>query len=179
MKQVIHSRLGRTALCTVIVLCIAAFAVLIGRSSGQGFDGRPDQRTLRVSNLYWANGSGGPTNYKLETEDYTSTTTVRAITAAESGTVFTVSEADGTSEAPVKFLLPAAAAGLHYWFVDNDAGEAADLTIDPNTGDSLNGDTAGDGIACTTDTAGQSIHYVALDATTWVPLHYIGTWTPE
>lgn len=130
---------------------------------------------LEVDGSVYFDGTWG-TQAKVLTEDYTTTGTANTITAAENGTTFFVSE---SSDDVVNFVLPSAAAGLIFTFIDNDATAGADLTIDPASGDSLNGDTAGDGIACTSDAVGQSITYLAVDATTWVPINTVGTWTAE
>jgi hypothetical protein len=105
--------------------------------------------------------------------DYTTTSTARTIKVKESGTAFTVSS---SSDDPVTFNLPAAAAGLIYTFVDLDATAAADLTVDPATGDKINGGTAGVSYNCTGDAIGETMTLLCIDDTNWVIVGYRGTW---
>lgn len=105
--------------------------------------------------------------------DYITTTAARSVLAYESGTVFTMSS---TADDPTTFSLPAAEAGLTFTFVDLDATAAADLVIDPATGDKINGGTAGVSYNCTGDAVGQTTTITAVDDTNWVVVGYLGTW---
>lgn len=105
--------------------------------------------------------------------DYTTTATARPVLAYESGTVFTMSS---TSDDPTTFTLPAAEAGLTYTFVDLDATAAADLVIDPATGDKINNGTAGVSYNATGDAFGETVTLIAVDATNWVVVESVGTW---
>lgn len=105
--------------------------------------------------------------------DYTTTATARTVTAAESGTIFTVSE---SSDDPVTFTLPPAAKGLTYTFSDMDVTAAADLTLQAGAGDTINGGTAAKQYWCTGDAVKQTVTIVAVDSTNWIVVSEVGTW---
>ncbi len=90
---------------------------------------------------------------------------------ADSGKVFVNSNAGATT-----FTLPDAAAGLIYYFVDNDSTGAADIIIDCQIGDNIDHDTNGDAIESVTDAYPQSIILVALNGTDWATMGTNGTW---
>ena len=110
---------------------------------------------------------------KMAIVDYVTTSAARTLTAAESGTVFMVTE---SGDDPVTFNLPTAAAGLTYTFIDLDATAAADLKIKAATGDTINGGTAAKIYECTGDAVKQSVTLVAVNATKWEVIAEIGTW---
>ena len=102
----------------------------------------------------------GTLGFKMMTETVTADDT---ITAAESGKVFVVTnDTDG-----ITLTLPGAAAGLCYWVIDANCVAGSDVVIDPATGDSIDGSTAGDYITCTRDVNGCSVFLIATDATNW------------
>lgn len=105
--------------------------------------------------------------------DYNTTTTARTITARETGTVFIMTS---TSDDPVTFNLPDAAAGLNYTFIDLDATAAADLTINPKDGDSINLGTAGVSFNATGDAVGETVTLMAEDSVKWISTSKGGTW---
>lgn len=105
--------------------------------------------------------------------DYTTTSTARTVVARETGYTFQVSS---SSDDPVTFNLPDAAAGLEYTFVDYDATAAADLIVNPQDGDKINGGTAGVSYNCTGDAVGETMTLRAINSTDWVIIGYRGTW---
>ena len=112
----------------------------------------------------------------LNVVDYTSTTTARTITAAESGTVFVVSDNDADE---TSFTLPSAAAGLTYTFIDGDAAAGSDLWIKAASGDTINGGTAAKSYKCTGDAVKQSVTIVAINAVRWEIVAEEGTWSND
>lgn len=116
-------------------------------------------------------GTGAVTGFiKTVTDVNTST-----LTAAQSGAVFHNASKTGNHI----FQLPSAVAGLTYTFVDANTTAGDDLYIKAATGDTINGGTAAQYIACKTDSAGQSVTLVALDATRWEYIAYTGTWVAD
>ncbi len=97
--------------------------------------------------------------------------TTEQLLVADSGKVFVNSNAGTTT-----FTLPDAAAGLIYYFVDNDNTGAADVVIDPQVGDNIDHDTNGDAIESVTDAYPQTIILVALNGTDWATIGTNGTW---
>ena len=124
--------------------------------------------TLGVTGTFSAGGTA-VTNQLASVEEITAETDT--LGAAESGKII-VGDYTGTQT----ITLPTAAAGLIFTFVDSSATAGDDLVIDSNTGDTIDGDTAGDAIESVTDALGQSITLVAIDATQWITLHRSGTW---
>jgi len=96
------------------------------------------------------------------------------VTVAESGTVLTNAGAGGA----FAHTLPAAAAGLEYFFVVMAAQE---LRPTPAAGDVINiAGTAGEAAEYwTANAVGETLHLVAVDGTNWVAVSYTGTWTQE
>ena len=94
------------------------------------------------------------------------------LTADDSGTVQTNAGASGAGN----WILPSAAAGLHFTFVVMAAKE---LRVTPATGDKINdsGTAAAVGEYLVADAIGESITLVAVDADTWVVTAKTGTWT--
>jgi len=94
------------------------------------------------------------------------------VTSADNLVVFTNEGALGL----VTFTLPTAVAGLQYSFVTID-GDG--IRIDANTGDTIRIDTAVSASAgyIQGTTIGETITLVAVNATEWVALSYVGTWT--
>jgi len=107
--------------------------------------------------------------------DYGTTTSAYTVLTTQKGFVFEMTEADDN---PVTFNLPIGTSleiGDCYTFIDTDLTAAADLTINPNDADSINGDTAGDAIYSNAD-AVQAITLM-WNGTMWVTLYSYGTWT--
>jgi hypothetical protein len=114
-------------------------------------------------------------------------TGTKAVSAAESGTMFVNTQGASTTT----FTLPAAAAGLEYTFVEANA--SGEILITPAAGDAIVGKihaaqdgtalapAAGTGIKNTaaTNVAGDAITLVALDATTWYAVAQTGLWASQ
>jgi len=100
-----------------------------------------------------------------------SSATPLALSADDSGTVYTNSGAAGI----VTFNLPSAAAGITYTFA---ASEALRIDVAASSGDQIvhSGQAADDSIR-SGSAAGDSITLVALDATSWVVTAAMGSWT--
>lgn len=107
--------------------------------------------------------------------DYATTSTARTITAAEAAKHYTFVMGESGND-PVTFNLPAAVTGMEVTFIDNDATAAADLTINPDDSDTIDGGNAGVSFNCTTDAVGQSCTLRAVSAVNWVPVAIRGTW---
>lgn len=106
---------------------------------------------------------------KVRTEVVTGADT---LTAAQSGyyLIYTT---------PNTVTLPPAAAGLIFFIVDANATAAADLIIDPNGSDSINGDTAGHYIMNETDADGCMATLIGTAANTWYAIYTPSAWTEE
>ncbi len=99
------------------------------------------------------------------------------LTAAETGKVCAVY---GYSTAANCILtLPAASAGLQFTVIDANSTANADTYIKAGTGDKINDGTAGQYLACKTDSAGQSVTLVAMDAERWMIVAVSGTWVAD
>jgi hypothetical protein len=72
--------------------------------------------------------------------------------------------------------LQGAAAGANYCFY---VAAAQALNIDPATGDQIGSLTNAAGDMISNSTAGSSVCLVAVDATNWLPVGVVGTWTDE
>lgn len=125
------------------------------------------------------NGVSGVTYASARIVDYTTTTSARTVTAAESGYVFTVSDSGGAAEYEVTFNLPTAAVGLVYTFVDMDAAAGADLVIQANTGDTIEDSLAAKEYVSAGDTDSETCTILAVDATSWVVIGEQGTWAKD
>ncbi len=97
-----------------------------------------------------------------------------AIGVAESGSVQTNAGAAGAAA----WVLPDAAAGLHYTFIVMAAQE---MQVTPAAGDKICvAGVCGDAAEYwSADAVGASITIVAVDATNWVATSYTGTWTQD
>lgn len=111
----------------------------------------------------------GPISVQVKTANYT-------VLANESGTAFDTTGATGA----VTFALPAATAGLHYYF---RVGAAQELRIDPNGTETISlpstGVAGAAGKYLTADAAGETVRIVCVKAGTWNVFGYTGTWTAE
>jgi hypothetical protein len=128
-----------------------------------------------------------PNKSKLVFTQSNSSTT-KALTAAQSGSVF-VNTAVKASDATTTFLLPTAAAGLNYCFIeDGDASGEINITV-PTAGvivgktDASDTGTgvapaAGTGIKNTKDTnvRGDFVCLKAINTTTWLMYSVAGIW---
>lgn len=101
--------------------------------------------------------------------------TSEQLLVSDSGKVFVNTAGQGATT----FTLPDAAAGLTYTFVDFSATGADDVIIQPQAGDSIDGDTAGDAVRNTADEASASVTIVAIDTTNWITISSVGTWTQD
>ena len=98
--------------------------------------------------------------------------TSEQLLVGDSGKVFTNTAAQGATT----FTLPDAAAGLVYIVHDCSATGADDVIVAPQAGDTIDGDSAGDGITNTADEASATVTLVALDGVRWVTVSSTGTW---
>jgi hypothetical protein len=99
-------------------------------------------------------------------------TATAAPAAADSGTVYTnQGDTDGAT-----VTLPAAAAGLRFSFI---VQAAQTLTITAGAGDTIRiaADVTAAAGSITCATVGCALTLVAIDATEWVALAAVGTWT--
>lgn len=136
--------------------------------------------TLSGTNaLTGATAITGAFTYKVGIIDNGSTTTARTLLASESGSVCTLTDIVGETAAEVEFVLPSAAAGLTFTFVDFVATANADLVIQAATGDKINGGTAGKEYLCTGDAAKQNVTIVAIDDENWAIVAENGTWAAD
>lgn len=97
----------------------------------------------------------------------------QAISASQTGWIIVCdgNEAgEGGTPANVIFTLPTAATGLTYTFVDANATANDDLYIKAASGDTINGGTAAQYIACKTDSGVPAVTLAAIDATRWIIL---------
>ena len=130
--------------------------------------------TFAVTGILSAGGAA-MTNMLLATEAATGTSD--QITAAQSASllVYTMTSASATA------TLPDAAAGLWYLLVDGNASSGRDLLVKPKGGDTINGDSVGDGIQCVTDADGEAILIFATSGTAWytATISAAAAWTEE
>jgi len=110
-----------------------------------------------------------------DTLDVTDDIDNETLTAADSGGIFT-NQADPNVQV---YTLPTAAAGLVYTFCDVEAGAGKDLCIKAGAADTINGGTAAEYYNCYTDSAGQSVTLVAVNATEWIVTASVGTWVND
>lgn len=96
------------------------------------------------------------------------------LTAAESGSVHTTVGASAT----VTFALPAAVAGLEYFF---RVGAVQELRIDPNGTETIalpsTGAPSAAGAYITANAIGETVHILCATAGHWSVMGYTGTWT--
>jgi hypothetical protein len=95
-----------------------------------------------------------------------------AVATADARTVFT----DIGSGGEIVFNLPTAVAGLDFTFVCSDENG---IQINASTGDTIRVGTSESvtgGLAETT-TRGNVLRLVAIDATQWIAVSVVGTWT--
>jgi len=85
----------------------------------------------------------------------------------------------GGTPANVIFSLPTAATGLTYTFIDANSTAAEDLYIKAASGDKINQGTAGQYLACKTDSAGQSVTLQAINDERWEIIAVSGTWEAD
>lgn len=96
----------------------------------------------------------------------------RTILAAESGTTYSNEGASAIDP----FILPAAAAGLRFGFFVQDADG---IRVTAAAGDTIRvgASVSGAGGKIENSTIGGSVLLMALNATEWVALSSVGTWT--
>lgn len=96
------------------------------------------------------------------------------LTAAESGSVHTTVGASAT----VTFTLPAATAGLEYFF---RVGAVQELRIDPNASETIalpsTGAPSAGGAYITANAVGETVHILCVTAGHWSVVGFTGTWT--
>jgi len=129
--------------------------------------GLPSCYTTAVKTLALAEdvGGGGSFTVVAKTSNY-------PVVSGDVGKVFTNEGASGT----VTFTLPAAAAGLHFYFV---AQASQVITLTAASGDTIK-------VGFTTSSAGGSlsssgtsddwVRLIAINATEWVAIPYEGSW---
>lgn len=95
-----------------------------------------------------------------------------ALTSTDSGKVYTN---EGAS-AEIVFNLPTAAADLNYTFIVQDANG---IQINANTGDTIRvaASVSASAGLIETATVGNVVKLVAINATEWIAVSYVGTWT--
>ena len=104
----------------------------------------------------------------------------QAITAAMTGQTFAADGNDaGTAAGNQIYTLPPAVAGLTYTFIDANSTAAEDLYIKAASGDKINQGTAGQYLACKTDSAGQSVTLQAINDERWEIIAVSGTWVAD
>ena len=100
------------------------------------------------------------------------------LTAAESGKVCVSIGFTGAVDSNNLILtLPTAAAAVNFWFYDANVTATDDLWITAGAGDTINGGTAVKSYKCTGDALKQGIWVVAQDATSWIVMSEVGTWS--
>ena len=95
------------------------------------------------------------------------------LTASQSGSYLFYTDADTVT------LPKATGSGAIFFIVDANAAAAADLTVDPNDADSINGATAGNYIQCTTDADGTMATLIDADPNEWYAIYSQAAWTEE
>lgn len=109
----------------------------------------------------------------IDTEAHTTSDT---LTVLENGTAHTNTGAGGT----ITLTLPAATAGLHYYF---GVGAAQELRIDPSGSETISLPSSGvpgaAGKYLVADAIGETVRLACLVAGNWAVLGYTGTWTAE
>jgi hypothetical protein len=119
-----------------------------------------------------ANLNAKVSDYSLGTDVTAQSSTPLSLTAADSGKVYTN---EGAS-AQIVFNLPAAAVDLNYTFIVQDADG---IQIVAATGDTIRiaaSVTPAAGNISTT-TIGNTVKLIAINATEWIAVFYVGTWT--
>lgn len=108
----------------------------------------------------------------LYRENVIAATTTRAVLSTESGTTFTNEGA--TAEVP--FNLPTAVAGLRYRFIIQDADG---IQVNAAAGDTIRiaGSVSATAGLVEATTIGNVVELVAINATEWMAIDVIGTWT--
>jgi hypothetical protein len=112
-------------------------------------------------------------DFELFTDDDT-------LLAAESGKTCV---ADGNTPAAGNIILtlPAASAGLTFTVVDANSTAGDDVYIKAGSGDTINGGTAAQYLACKADATAwpQAVTLVAIDETRWISTMMVGTWAAD
>lgn len=119
-----------------------------------------------IEAMYIGGPVAGPTG--TTTEHHTASDT---LTKDESGTIHTNKGAGGS----ITFTLPAAVAGLEFWFY---VGAAQNLVIDPAGAETVS--LPSNGVAQATITAnaiGETVHIKCCEDGTWAVFGFTGTWT--
>jgi hypothetical protein len=103
-------------------------------------------------------------------------TAADTLTANENGTIHTNKGATGT----IALTLPAATAGLHFYFY---VGAAFALQIEPASGETISlpstgvAEAANDYISA--DAVGETVHLMCCEDGTWAVMGYTGTWSGQ
>jgi hypothetical protein len=102
------------------------------------------------------------------------------LSASQTGAViFADGNDEGTAAGNQIHSLPAAAAGLKFTFIDANSTADEDLYIKAASGDKINQGTAGEYLACKTDSAGQSVTLAAMNEERWEIVAVSGTWDAD
>jgi hypothetical protein len=114
-------------------------------------------------------GDGAITGFKKVVEAHTA---ADELTATESGSVHTNAGASGN----IALTLPTAVAGQEFTFIVMAAHQ---VQVTPAAGDAIYVNAvAGDAVEhWWADAVGESVHLIAVDATNWIAVSHIGTWT--
>jgi hypothetical protein len=116
--------------------------------------------------------NGKITDYSLGSPVTAQASTPLSLTANDSGKVYTN---EGAS-AQIVFNLPTAAAGLDFTFIVQDADGIQVVAASGDTIRIAASATPAAGNISTT-TVGNTVKLVAINATEWVAVYYVGTWT--
>jgi len=184
MKFRFHARPRLIALFAVVIIASAYAQISNVRSRSAGgdtvfYDGATNIMTIKggtdgVDFHQTVSFEGAVDRAPLVTiSDNAGTTTPVTITAAQNGTHFVLGE-NGSN--PLTFNLPAAVAGMEFWFTDNDATADADLVVNPDDADTIEDSSAGVSINSTTDEVGPTLGLRAVSSTQWVVIGVRGTW---
>jgi hypothetical protein len=117
-----------------------------------------------AAGVKWASPPGGTLTVEAHTGD-------DVLTSGETGSVHNNSGASGN----VNLTLPAAAAGLHFYF---QIEAAQKLTILPGAGDNIFILGTNATVSIDATTAGHAVDLFAIDGTRWFAQSIVGTWNP-
>lgn len=162
-------------LIIVLVVAVAGLSLTNTASKTSWYNGFQLTGNARDNVLNWAQ----EVETWLENRDsiVIADSNVTTLTASDSGKTYVSDGIADTNE--VYFLLPTAAAGLEFTFVDANATAAKDLWITAAAGDTINGGTAAKSYKCTGDAVKQNVKLKAVDGTRWIVISEVGTWAND
>lgn len=155
------------------LLCLSAFVLMASFQGDLNHAGMDSDGT----NVTMMNGYLGG---KVHVIEVATTTTAYTITAQQARVDITFVLAELTNGTygndPITFNLPACVPGARVSFIDANATAAADLKINPDDADKINGGTAGVTLEATGDAFGEGITLVGTSLG-WASVSKTGTWT--